>query len=294
MNVGGASRSPGTLAVMFEFQRNEITEHHIYARLASTVKDPHNAGVLRQIAEDEKRHYEFWKKHTGRDVKPSGIRVYFYYWVSRILGITFGIKLMERGEAAARVAYGSIEAEVPGAAAIASEEDTHEGKLIAMLDEERLQYVGSVVLGLNDALVELTGTLAGLSFALQNTRLIALTGFITGIAASLSMAASEYLSTRHEGGGHPLKSSVYTGITYVTTVLVLIAPYLFLGNYLSCLGATLGLAILIILIFNFYISVAKDLPFARRFIEMAAISLGVAAVSFCIGLAARHFTGIEA
>ena len=54
---------------------------------------------------------------------------------------------------------------------IAEDEERHEQKLLAILDEERLQYVGSMVLGLNDALVELTGTLAGLTLALQNTKL---------------------------------------------------------------------------------------------------------------------------
>jgi VIT1/CCC1 family predicted Fe2+/Mn2+ transporter len=86
-------------------------------------------------------------------------------------------------------------------------------KLISLIDEERLKYVSSMVLGLNDALVELTGALTGLTLALQNPRLIAIVGFITGIAASMSMAASEYLSTKQEDTEkNPLKASVYTGL----------------------------------------------------------------------------------
>lgn len=88
-----------------------------------------------------------------------------------------------------------------------------------------------MVLGLNDALVELTGVLAGLTLALQNTRLVAMTGFITGIAASLSMSASEYLSAKSEEGPQdPLKASIYTGSAYVLTVLFLIFPYLLFTN----------------------------------------------------------------
>lgn len=60
-----------------------------------------------------------------------------------------------------------------------------------LLDEERLRYTGSTVLGLNDALMELTGVLAGLTLALRDTKLIVLTGAITGIAAVLSMGVSE-------------------------------------------------------------------------------------------------------
>ena len=103
---------------------------------------------------------------------------------------------MERGEEKAQTTYGKISEFVPSAKEIVEDEDKHELELINMLDEERLRYVGSIVLGLNDALVELTGALAGLTFALQNTRLTAMAGLITGVAASLSMATSEYLSTK--------------------------------------------------------------------------------------------------
>lgn len=113
---------------------------------------------------------------------------------------------MEGKEAGAGSAYERLAAEIPEALEIAQEEREHEEKLIEMLDEERLQYVGAMVLGLNDALVELTGTLAGLSFALQNNRLIALSGLITGISATFSMAASSYLSAKSENDPHAIKS----------------------------------------------------------------------------------------
>ena len=48
-------------------------------------------------------------------------------------------------------------------------------------------------------MLEFTGALAGYTFALQNTRLVAVTGLITGVAASLSIATSKYLSTKSEG-----------------------------------------------------------------------------------------------
>jgi len=142
--------------------------------------------------------------------------------------------------------------------------------------------------------VELTGALAGLTLALQNTSLIALSGLITGIAAAMSMAASEYLSTRSEGGSkNPTKSAIYTGITYILTVTILILPYLLLDNYYVCLAVALASAVIIIAAFNYYISVAKDEPFRKRFFEMAGISLGVAALSFVLGFIIRNTLGIE-
>ncbi len=277
-----------------EFQRTEVTEHHIYGGLARMIRSPENRAVLERIADDELRHSRYWSTLTGEEVRPNWLRVWFYRLVGRIFGFTFTVKLMESGEEGAQVNYARILEAVPGASTVLQEEEEHENLLIGMLDEERLRYTGSIILGLNDALVELTGALAGLTFALQNTPLIAMTGAITGIAAALSMAASEYLSTRTEGDQRdPIKAALYTGVAYIFTVLVLILPYLVLHNPYLCLGVMLAAAVLIIGVFNYYISVAQDLPFRRRFLEMAGLSLAVAAVSFGVGMLLRTVFGVE-
>ncbi len=286
--------SQDTMEKLLTYQENEITEHHIYKKLAQAVDSPENSRVLNQIAEDELGHYHDWRKYTQRDVAPDRWRVWWYYLISRLFGFTFGIKLMERGEKGAQENYAAVQDTIDEAASIAEDENDHEDALIEMLDEERLRYTGSIVLGLNDALVELTGALAGLTLALQNTDLIALTGSITGIAAALSMAASEYLSTRsEETTKHPLRASLYTGAAYFITVVLLILPYLLLDNYLVCLACSLIAALTIIALFNYYMSVAKDEPFKERFLEMAGLSFGVSLFSFLIGFVIRQFFGIE-
>jgi VIT1/CCC1 family predicted Fe2+/Mn2+ transporter len=283
-----------TIKAFIMFQQNEINEYHIYNRLAKRIKDVNNASVLRRIGDEEMAHYEILKKYSGREVSPNWLKINWYYYISRIFGITFGIKLMEKGEEKAQQAYERHINDIPEAAKILSDEDKHEHELIALLDEERLQYAGSIVLGLNDALVELTGALAGLSLAMQNTRLIAMAGMITGIAASFSMAASDYLSKKADNTSkNAVKSATYTGLAYVITVILLILPYLLFSNYLICLALTLSIAILIIFFFNYYISVAKDLNFKRRFAEMALISLGVSALTFGIGFLIRKGLGVE-
>lgn len=276
------------------FQETEITEYHIYKRLAKRIKSVENAKILDAIAEDELRHYNGWKEYTKEEVQPRWFLVWFYYLVSMAFGFTFGVKLMEMGEEKAQVNYEAVSKAIPEAAQFQAEEDKHEHQLIEMLDEERLQYAGSVVLGLNDALVELTGALAGLTLALQDVKLIALSGLITGIAASLSMAASEYLSTRSEKTSkHPVRAAVYTGIAYITTVTLLILPYLLFENYYLDLVIALTTAVIIIAIFNYYISIAKGESFRERFVEMAGLSLSVAAFSFVIGYFIRQWLGIE-
>lgn len=283
-----------TMRSLQKAQQNEMTEYHIYLKLSSYIKNEHNSKILQQIAQDELRHHDQLKKFTGTDKRPNPLKVFFYTFISIIFGITFGIKLMERGEASSEKLYRELGDNIEEFKRIAIEEDRHEKALVGIIEEERLKFVGSMVLGLNDALVELTGTLAGLTFALKNTRLIALAGLITGIAASLSMAASEYLSTRTEQDNtRALKSSLYTGGAYVITVACLVLPYLVFSNYVVSLAFTIVAAILIILVFTFYISVAKDLPFKERFFEMAGISLGVAVISFIIGYLIRLFLGVD-
>jgi VIT1/CCC1 family predicted Fe2+/Mn2+ transporter len=275
-------------------QRNEITENLIYTRLSTLVKNAANGELLARIGADELRHYRYWKGFSGRDEAPALGKVRCYVLLARLFGLTFALKLMERGEVGAQAAYARLAAAIPGAKGIAGDEDDHEHQLIAMLDEEMLKYVGSVVLGLNDALVELTGALAGFTLAMQNVRLIGMTGLITGIAASLSMATSEYVSTKSEKGErNPGKAALYTGIAYVVTVIWLIFPYFLVGSFLVALAWTMLNALLVILFFTFYVSVAQDLPFRRRFVETVAISFGVAALSFGIGYLVRQVLGIE-
>ncbi len=276
------------------FQRTEITEHYIYKRLAKKIKSPENARILDKIADDEIGHYQGWKKYSGREISPDRGKMWLYYWISRLFGFTFGVKLMERGEEAAQKNYAEISAAIPEAEQFLRDEDLHEEKLMAMLDEDLLRYVGSIILGLNDALVELTGGVAGLTLALQNTKLIALSGSITGFAAALSMAASEFLSTRSEGGQRqPLKAALYTGISYIITVILLILPYLLMSNYFICLVIALAAAVLIIAAFNYYISVAKNEPFRSRFWEMTLMSFGVAALSFGLGYLIRTVLKVQ-
>lgn len=275
-------------------QRNEITEHFIYKKLARLSKNENNREVLNRIAEEEKIHYEFLKKLTQQEVKPDRKKIFFYTLMAKILGLTFSLKLMERGEDLAQDTYEKISKQIPEFARIFEDENRHEREIIDLLDEERLKYVGSMVLGLNDALVELTGALAGLTLALQNTRLIAIVGLITGIAASMSMAASEYLSTKQEETTKsPAKASIYTGIAYIFTVIFLILPYLFFKNIFLSLGFVLINALIVILLFTFYISVAKELSFRKRFLEMAGLSLSIAVVNFFIGLAIRKVFGVD-
>ena len=287
--------SPKALAIIRRMQQSELTESVIYEKIAKFAKGEENKQALLRLAREEKAHYLVWKKYTGEEMKPETWKILKYTFLARTLGFTFAVKLMERGEENAQEEYELLAQEVEESVAIRQQEEEHEKALLNMLDEERLQYVGSMVLGLNDALVELTGSLAGFAFALQNTRLIALSGLIVGISATFSMASSEFLAARSEGRNDALKSCSYTGVAYLLTVIALIAPYLIFPTtqFIPALLCMLAVVILIIAGFTYYTSVAQDQPFKSRFLEMAIISVSVAVMSFIVGILAKKFLGVE-
>jgi len=287
--------SEKSLRIIKRMQQNEITESAIYSRIAIFAKGEGNKETLRRLSAEEKAHCLIWQKYTGAEMKPEKGKVLKYTLIARIFGFTFAVKLMELGEKNAQEEYNLLASEVEESVFIRQQEEEHENALLQMLDEERLRYVGSMVLGLNDALVELTGSLAGFALALQNTRLIALSGLIVGISATFSMASSEFLAARSEGRDDALRSCSYTGIAYLLTVVALILPYLLFPThqYIAALACMLGVVILIIAGFTFYTSVAQDQPFKTRFSEMALISIGVAVVSFVVGILAKKFLGVD-
>ena len=282
------------IAVFKQLQRDEATAVLIYGKLSTFVKNRYNAEVLERIAREEQSHYATLREFTHIDLAPRRFYAGFIILTARILGITFALKMLEQIEKTIQSSFKDAIDRYPALRSILEDEERHEQELLAMLEEGFLDYVGSMVLGLNDALIELTGALAGLTFAFRDTRLIALSGLVTGIAASLSMASSEFLAHRAEGKSEKArKAALYTGITYIVTVILLVLPYLLMTSYILALILTLTTAIIIILIFNFYVSVARNLSFRKHFCEMAGLSLGVAGLSFGIGILVRKALGVD-
>jgi VIT1/CCC1 family predicted Fe2+/Mn2+ transporter len=284
-----------TCKILRSFQKDEATGHVVYARMAKYEKHDRHAKILQQIADDELDHYHTWRGYTGVDIAPNRLATSWYTVLFFVFGYSFVLRLMENGEQGAVKAYEKLPVSIPEVVEIIKREEKHEEMLISILDEERLKYVGAIVLGLNDALVELTGSIAGFTFALQNTRLVALSAIITGVAATLSMAASNFLAQKADDNPHAFKASLYTGLAYLITVIVLITPYLIFPEnaYVEALVTMLAFVILVIMAFNYYTSVAQKQPFWSRFGRMAAISLGVALISFLIGQLAKILLGVD-
>jgi rubrerythrin len=127
------SLTPLVRKQILQAQRHEVTEYHIYKRLARNAKNERNRKILNSIADDELRHYKTWMKYSGREVEPSRWNILKYYWLSSVFGLSFGLKLMEDGEKRAQINYKEIGKEIPEAIKISEEENQHEKELLKLI-----------------------------------------------------------------------------------------------------------------------------------------------------------------
>ncbi|MHB9139102.1 MAG: VIT1/CCC1 transporter family protein, partial [Victivallaceae bacterium] len=243
---------------ILKYQRNEITEYYVYLNLAKQAKG-NNAAILRKIAEDELRHYHQFKEYTGKDVRPNKIKVFFYSFVTAIMGLTFTLKMMENGEEAAEENYETVNDSYPEIRKIIMDESSHEKLLLKEIDDERLHYLGSIALALNNSAQEFTGIAVGLTFALQNAMATGSTTLVSGLAATLAMMASEYMSqkTEHhaEAKGSPFKAALYAGAIYFGMVMLIVAPYFLLHNHIHAMLVTVSAVFIVMVVFTFFMSV---------------------------------------
>ena len=158
-------------------QRMELTHSNVYYRLSNRIKDTENKATLMSLSQQEKKDYKIWKGYTTIDVQPFKIQEIFYYLISLIFGITFGIKFMESGKSNLQVQSVNLLVKKDLSVFLLHEKEQEE-ILVKIINEQKLIYVGSIVLGLNDALVELTAMLSGITFAIHDTRTVIITVLI--------------------------------------------------------------------------------------------------------------------
>ncbi len=286
-----------------QFAHDEFRDLETYRALAAIEPNLEFKRILEELITQEAKHFEFWKEQAKTDAaqyRTSALRLASLKFLRRALGLTFTVKLLERTERNAIAHYRAyLETAAPALKprieTIIEDEIRHEREFIGRIKEEQVAFVGNIVLGLNDGLIELTGALTGFSFAFLQSRLAGITGLIVGVAAALSMASSAYLQARHEQhtDKQPMKAAAYTGISYIAVVIILVAPYFLTDSAFLALGVMLALVFLVIAATSYYTAVLFERPFRAQFAEMLIFSVGVAAISFVIGSMFRRFTGIN-
>lgn len=156
------------------------------------------------------------------------------------------------------------------------------------------RYLDAVILGLNDSLVELTGALAGFTIGLHESKLIILAGITTGVAATLSMTASEFLAKEADTTKHNSYFAAFcTGSAYLITTAILLLPFFIFPQPYTALCLSLIFAALIIVAFTYVATKIRHTSFLRGCTEMLAISFSVAALSFLISWFAKSWWNID-
>ena len=148
----------------------------------------------------------------------------------------------------------------------------------------------AIILGMHDAIVSLTGLIAGLFFAFTDSNIIIISCIISSITASLSMGAANYLATKTINHENAIRSAICTFSAYMITCVLLILPFFIFDNRATILIAIVLMAVFIIFAFNrfFY----RGNTFYRNFFEMLSICSIVSIVAFAIGETASKVFGI--
>lgn len=281
-----------------KFAAMEYRDLLIYTRLAATEKNAEFKTILERLVKHEKDDFDFWcTKSQRKNYHVSAFTIWLYVAARRVLGLIFTARLLERNEKAAVEGYQDYLASADEATRkrleqIIAHEKEHEATLIGQIKESKVEFMGNIVLGINDGLIELTGALVGFAFALNNHYVVAAAGFITGIAATLSMASSAFMQAQYEDGKDARKSALYTGLSYFVVVLLLILPFVFIVNATIALFVAVTLALLIVGLVSLYTSVLFERRFSRQFLQMTFFTLGVAVITFVIATVVRNVLGI--
>lgn len=274
---------------------NELTEHHVYTALARMEKNPDNRTALERLAAQEKTHYEFWMSLLGSlepqaapHIRPRMPVVWTMAAARRILGVTFISKFLEIHETDAVAKYEALRGAIPAEHRerfdhIIEDEKAHERTFISELRETRVDYIGFIVLGLADAIVEITGVHAGFLGVTGSTLIAGVAGVIVGFAAAISMGSAAYLQAKEDPKKSPVISAFATGISYFVSVILLALPYFLIRTMIVAFTISTAVGVALIAGFTFYGAIVFERKFWREFGEAAGLMIATALATFVWG-----------
>ncbi len=280
---------------------DEYSDHTLYDRLSKTVgSDSPFSGVLKELAATELGHYEFWRKYVpGEEPSLGRLKLYWILFLRRFFGLTFATRYLDRHEANVVKEYEGLsrlipESDKPAYEEMVADEKEHERAFALKVESSAVRYIAFVVLGLADALVEISGIHAGWLGLFDKTEIAGLAGVIAGGAASLAMASAAFAQAKQGFKGSARLSAVYTGVSYFVTAVILATPYFLTPNMFLALGSSLTLAVVILAVTTWYSIVIQQKPFFKDFVEILAILFATTIVVFALGsLVSAAFPSIK-
>ncbi len=282
-----------------ERMSHEFTDSKLYERLSKTVSPSSPfADVLMHLSGTENEHYQFWKRYApDAEPKLDRIKLYWVLFLRRVLGLTFASRFLDRHESSVVKEYRGLAALIPQAdkpafEKMVADEEEHEKEFAQKIESEAIRYISFIVLGLADALVEITGIHAGSLGIYNKTEYAGLAGVVAGGAASLAMASAAFAQAKQGFQGSARLSAFYTGISYFVTAIILATPYFLTPVMVYALSTSLTLAVIILALISYYSTVISGKPFARDFLEILLIMFGVTAALYFFGYVIRVGFGI--
>jgi VIT1/CCC1 family predicted Fe2+/Mn2+ transporter len=272
---------------------NELTEHIVYGKLARAEKNLENRRALERLSAQEKTHYEFWQsllpEAEAKKIQARWYTVWGTSFLRTALGVTFITKFLETHEKDSVQSYQNMIDSIPAShhdrfLQIIEDEKSHERALIAQLKEKRIDYIGFIVLGLADAIVEITGVHAGFLGVTGSTLIAGVAGIIVGFSAAISMGSAGYLQAKQDTGKSALFSGFLTWASYFCSVVLLALPYFLIRTMFPAFIASTSVGILLVAGFTFYGAIIFDRKFWREFFETVGLMLGTALATFLLGL----------
>jgi VIT1/CCC1 family predicted Fe2+/Mn2+ transporter len=285
--------------IVREICRDEYFSHYLYKSLAKKLFISSSMrSALEKAAEDEYRHYLFWKGVAGECSSTLlKLKALFYTALFYLFGLTVLLKYLESKEKVATEVYRELTKKRPDIEdvieRIAIDEERHERAFLLGLDEGRVRYIGSITLGISDALVELTGIYTGSLGAFESTLSAGLAGFLAGIAASISMGIASYAQAKNEGRARPGLAALYTFLAYIAVALLLALPYFIISSLLAAFIVMLILAVTVVAYMAFYVAVLQNRSYLREFIEATLLIFGVSILLYTIGSVLGNVLGVK-
>jgi len=279
--------------------QEEYADQALYQALSRRERNPKFKKALENIARGEGTHYDFWKTYAPNvKVSSNTLRIYFILLIRLTLGLTFTLKFMERHEAKLHKLYRKIAEMIPledknRFDAMVESEENQEAVLIGEIQENRVKYMSFIVLGLADAVVEISGIHAGSLGIYGRTKLAGLAGIIAGMAASVAMASAAFAQAKQGFQGSAKWSAIYTGVSYMITAIFLALPYFLTESMVGALGTSLVIGVVLVAMMTYYDTVISARPFKRQFGEIAIIILAASFALFVIGTLVGQYLGIR-
>jgi VIT1/CCC1 family predicted Fe2+/Mn2+ transporter len=285
--------------------RSEYVDSQIFRHLANTHKSRKReharelAVVFDELSETEYQHYQFWRKFSPSAVesKVGRLRLGEVVLIEAVLGAAFAIKFLQRHEKSTLEKYRSVENLIPEEDTrtfrkILKDEAEHEKMLAEQVPSTVLRYMSFIVLGLADAIVEISGIHAGSLGVYNSTELTGLAGIVAGAAASISMASAAFAQAKQGFQGSAKISAMATGLSYFANAVLLAAPYFLISKPALAMGASLTAALGVLVFTSYYNSIISGADFRRDLAELAGTMFGASVALLLLGEAIRMYFGI--